>query len=217
MQHCLWGAVMKQNRRVRHVILAAVDRSTARDAVIQAAASMATPRSEVHLVYVLADMTTRGLLEEATQNVKERREIEDARNFLDETVADARLHGVAALHGHLAAGSPAREILQTASDVQADAIVIGTNDYRGVRRLALGSVSEVVAKRAQCPVLVVRPKNYAEGVAEVEPACPDCLAVQASTNGASLWCEPHMHRRRHAHVYHAGQGAVYGEGSMFVK
>jgi nucleotide-binding universal stress UspA family protein len=208
---------MKENGRVRHVVLAAIDRSTARDAVIQAAASMATPRSEVHLVYVLADMTMRGLLEEPTHTVHEQREVEDARNFLNETVADARLRGVAALHGHLAAGNPAREILQTASDVQADAIVIGTNDYRGARRLALGSVSEAVAKRAQCPVLVVRPKNYVERTPEVEAACPDCLVVQAQTHGASLWCEPHKHRRRHAHVYHAGQAPVYGEGSMFVK
>lgn len=208
---------MSQNGSRRHVVLAAVDRSTARDAVIQAAASLATAKTEVHVVYVLPHMTMRGLLQEATQTPRESAEIEDARNFLDETVSDARLSGVARIHGHLAAGGAAREILQTANDIQADTIVIGTNDYRGVRRLALGSVSEAVAARARCSLLIVRPKNYADRAPEIEAACPDCLAVQASTNGAALWCEPHKHHRRHAHVYHAGQDPVYGEGSMFVK
>ena len=63
---------------------------------------------------------------------------------------------------HARIGTPAAEILALASEVGADLIFIGTHGKTGVERLLLGSVSERVVREARCPVLVARPKAYAE-------------------------------------------------------
>lgn len=51
----------------------------------------------------------------------------------------------------------ARDVInQTALDVGADLIVMGTHGRRGVSRALLGSVAETVVRSAPCPVLTVR-------------------------------------------------------------
>jgi nucleotide-binding universal stress UspA family protein len=47
-------------------------------------------------------------------------------------------------------------ILQTAKDLGADLIVMGTHGRRGFTRALLGSVTESVVRSAACPVLTVR-------------------------------------------------------------
>jgi nucleotide-binding universal stress UspA family protein len=61
---------------------------------------------------------------------------------------------------HVRIGSPADEILDTARDVGADFIFIGTHGYSGLKHLLMGSVAERVVREACCPVMVVRPKTY---------------------------------------------------------
>jgi nucleotide-binding universal stress UspA family protein len=63
---------------------------------------------------------------------------------------------------HARIGHPAEEILALAAEVGADLIFIGSHGKTGVERLLLGSVSERVVREAQCPVLVARPKTYAD-------------------------------------------------------
>jgi nucleotide-binding universal stress UspA family protein len=53
-------------------------------------------------------------------------------------------------------GDPAEGILQTADEVDADLIVMGTHGRTGLNRLMMGSVAEVVVRRADCPVLTVK-------------------------------------------------------------
>lgn len=48
-------------------------------------------------------------------------------------------------------------IVQTAKEIGADLIVMGTHGRRGVSRALLGSVTESVVRTAPCPVLTVRP------------------------------------------------------------
>ena len=51
----------------------------------------------------------------------------------------------------------ARDVInQTAKEVSADLIVMGTHGRRGVSRALLGSVAETVVRSAPCPVLTVR-------------------------------------------------------------
>lgn len=51
----------------------------------------------------------------------------------------------------------ARDLInQTATEVGADLIVMGTHGRRGVTRALLGSVAETVVRSAPCPVLTVR-------------------------------------------------------------
>lgn len=55
-------------------------------------------------------------------------------------------------------GDPAGTILETARELQADLIVVGSHGRNAVERLLLGSVSEAVLHRWHGAVLVVRPQ-----------------------------------------------------------
>jgi len=54
-------------------------------------------------------------------------------------------------------GHPAGRILEHATSLPADLIVIGTHGQGGFERLVLGSVAEKVLRKATCPVMTVPP------------------------------------------------------------
>jgi nucleotide-binding universal stress UspA family protein len=56
----------------------------------------------------------------------------------------------------LKTGDARNLINQTAAEVGADLIVMGTHGRRGVKRALLGSIAETVVRSAPCPVLTVR-------------------------------------------------------------
>jgi len=60
-------------------------------------------------------------------------------------------------------GTTAGEILDQATSMKADLLVIGTHGRSGFERLLLGSVAEKVLRRASCPVMTV-PKRLPEAV-----------------------------------------------------
>jgi nucleotide-binding universal stress UspA family protein len=51
---------------------------------------------------------------------------------------------------------PRVEIVQAASDLFADLLVISTHGYTGWKHLLFGSDAEIIVEHASCPVLVVR-------------------------------------------------------------
>ncbi|MEX2646246.1 MAG: universal stress protein, partial [Gaiellaceae bacterium] len=55
-----------------------------------------------------------------------------------------------------AIGEPAAKIVETADELGADLIVIGTRNGSALERLVLGSTSTKVLHHAHCDVLVVR-------------------------------------------------------------
>lgn len=56
-------------------------------------------------------------------------------------------------------GSPESRIVETAEEMQADIIIVGSHGYNRWERLLLGSVSDSVIHHAPCSVLVVRNKK----------------------------------------------------------
>lgn len=102
---------------------------------------------------------------------------------------------------HVRSEVPALEIAQLAADLEADLVVVGTHGRRGVSRFLLGSVAEGVVRAAPCAVLVVRPGEHPK-TPEIEPPCPDCLAVREATNGVEFWCSEHRTRHGQRHTYH---------------
>jgi nucleotide-binding universal stress UspA family protein len=55
----------------------------------------------------------------------------------------------------------ARDLInQTALEVGADLIIMGTHGRRGVKRALLGSIAETVVRSAPCPVLTVRTHKH---------------------------------------------------------
>ncbi len=86
-----------------------------------------------------------------------RRELRDRLSKVVPTSAN-----VAFEHSYLT-GSPRSEILKFADQQRIDLIVLGSHGRLGFSRLLLGSVAEGVARRAKCPVLVVKkPSNMPE-------------------------------------------------------
>jgi len=61
---------------------------------------------------------------------------------------------------HARIGKPSEEILDLATEVGADLILVGTHGHSGLERLVVGSTAERVVRHAGCPVLVVREKQY---------------------------------------------------------
>jgi nucleotide-binding universal stress UspA family protein len=103
---------------------------------------------------------------------------------------------------YLSTDYPAQAVVQLATDLEADLIIVGTHGRQGFRRFLLGSVAEGVVRMAHCPVLVVRPEDKTAHVPEIEPPCPQCLETRRETHGAELWCARHSEKHAARHVYH---------------
>lgn len=202
----------------RVVFVAGVEAGPEALSAIDTAASLAKEIAggELHLVHVVQEPLPRST-EAPVPLATPTAIIEAARATLDDAVARARATFGGPLVGHLAVGTAWREILQLATNLQADVIVVGTHGRKGVDRFLAGSVAEMVVRKAQCPVVVARPKDYhMKDVPEIEPPCPDCLAVQRETHGDKLWCARHgsAHSRARLH-YEVPQ--AFGVGSMLIR
>ena len=115
--------------------------------------------------------------------------------------------------GHIGPGSAVDTILQTATDIDADLLIVGTHRRAGVEKLVLGSVAERVLRGARCPVLVALPKDYvgASASPRIVPPCPECLAVRQHTSNETYWCKRHSEEHVKPHVYeprHEGRTSV---------
>ena len=65
--------------------------------------------------------------------------------------------------GRVVSDSPARAILRTAEEIDADLVIMGTHGRRGLRRAFLGSVTESVLRHTSRPVLTVAPSRFPAG------------------------------------------------------
>jgi nucleotide-binding universal stress UspA family protein len=78
-----------------------------------------------------------------------------------------------AVSRHLLDGDPANTICEFAKDNAADLIVMGSHGRTGLGRLLMGSVAELVVRRASSPVLTVKrpiPETAVELTTEAAPA-----------------------------------------------
>jgi len=206
----------------RAAIVVGVDYSQNSNDALEAACDIAGTRADtaLHLVHVsrangtqpYAGMT-RPLVPLASPTPidelqAEQREIE----ALTQRTAPAVAAKGVRLFGHLRTGNAAREIVQLASDLSADLIVVGTHGRTGVMKLLLGSVAQNVLTNASCPVLVVKPGGLPRWPA-IEPPCPDCVAIQQSSHGKRFWCERHSQHHARAHTYSA-HSEGYGLGAQ---
>ena len=90
--------------------------------------------------------------------------IRDNQTALDK-LADSK-RSLATIGQVLLRTGDARDLInQTAKELHADLIVMGTHGRRGVSRALLGSIAENVVRTAPCPVLTVRPHTVHQQVA----------------------------------------------------
>ena len=103
---------------------------------------------------------------------------------------------------HAQIATAAQCIVQLASDLGADLIVIGTHNPKGIERLLLGSVAESTVRNARCPVLVIPPPPKSEPEVTITPACPECVQTRFASAGKDFWCAQHSERHGRRHTYH---------------
>jgi nucleotide-binding universal stress UspA family protein len=181
------------------IVLAAVDYSELSTTVLQQALGLVrlAPSAELHCLHVNHDVSNEDVQEARRKTLME---------WLGTWLAGAgEIPESVQVIAHQARGEPIQVILETASDLSADLVVVGTHDPKGIDRLLMGSVAEAVVRKAGCPVVVVRPKAHAKTSPHVEPSCARCVEVRRRSQGSVYWCEQHAekHGRRHGH-YHPG-------------
>jgi nucleotide-binding universal stress UspA family protein len=90
---------------------------------------------------------------------------ENASKVLDTTMEKlrSRFSSEMEIRGDILFGSPDSRIVETAEEIGADLIVMGSHGYKRWERLLLGSVSNSVVQHAHCSVLVVRTEDRNAG------------------------------------------------------
>ena len=201
-------------KRNAHVVVG-IDFSEVGDLALDAALGIAADGGgHLHAVHVVAPFAlpvgteftgTAGVevmtirLEEVSERL--RRHVEARASHL----ALERPLGIGKLMTHIRVARAAEGISAVAAEVDADLVVVGTSGRRGVSRLLLGSVAEMTTRLAQCPVLVVRPKQHepsAERVPKIEPPCPLCVEMRITSQGQRTWCDQHSEHHGPPHHYH---------------
>lgn len=81
------------------------------------------------------------------------REAESCQEALDLASVDLAMANMTAL-SLVRVGDPATVIVETARDLEADLIVLGTHGRQGLERLLKGSVAESVLRQATCGVFI---------------------------------------------------------------
>ncbi len=56
----------------------------------------------------------------------------------------------------VAEGNPVAEILRVAEETNCDLILMASHGRTGAKRVLMGSIAELVVRRARCPVLVIK-------------------------------------------------------------
>jgi phosphoglycerate kinase len=150
-------------KRRKRIVLLAVDGSeSSLEATGRISELIEAERTEIVLLYVQKPDT----LKERTSNVERtrRREIErrlEAERIFRTANAVLARQGLVS-HRQLAVdGDPAKEIVNSADEMDVDLIVIGSDSISGIRSLVVGSVSRKVTGHARQPVLIVRPQHEA--------------------------------------------------------
>lgn len=185
-----------------YIILAALALDETGEFALREAARVAQqhPGSELHLVHVvLEEAPAASAFELVSLDQRLAAAPAQIQQYVERVWSESPRKVVA----HLRAGQPSRSILQTAVDINADIIVVGTHRRAGIKKLILGSVAEQVLQHAHCPVLIAMQKDYSGKTQSdtIQPPCPDCMKTRAATQGESYWCERHSRTYQKPHVY----------------
>jgi len=197
-----------------YTLLVGVDFSELSDRALQEAFAQASQRasSEVHVLAVLpvdnedpgyavgvyAALDEKPLLNAALEKLRAHVEGELKRFGLARPRAPLTFRVVS----HAVVDSPAHAIVQLAAHLNADLIVIGTHNRKGLDRLLLGSVAEGTVRSARCPVLVIPAPVEADAEITVAPPCAECVKTRETSGGKEFWCEQHRERHGRRHTYH---------------
>jgi nucleotide-binding universal stress UspA family protein len=78
-------------------------------------------------------------------------------SFCGEMLEYSQAAGVKNLDYKVLMGDVAEKLVEYATDVEADLIVMGTHGYKGLEKIMFGSVAAKVVRGAPCPVTTINP------------------------------------------------------------
>ena len=78
-------------------------------------------------------------------------------SFIDESREEYNKLGVADIHTKVLMGDVGEQIVEYATELQADMIVMGTHGYKGLEKIMFGSVADKIVRAALCPVTTINP------------------------------------------------------------
>jgi nucleotide-binding universal stress UspA family protein len=137
-------------------ILLATDGSDDVSAATRVAVDLANRSgAELDVVHAFEFIPPRQYVSVALRLRSPLKSIEQGRKVLAEQVDRIEQMGGTVADARLLMGKPVEQILYAAEESDAGLVVVGRRGLGGVRRLLMSSVSEGVARRAGCPVLVV--------------------------------------------------------------
>ncbi len=126
-----------------------------------------TQGADVHLMHVLyrptipPTLAALPKLAEASKNLEDA-QVAEAQGQLD-AVSEAQKAQGLSISSTIGQGEAAQTLIDAATQMAADLLVLGTHGRTGFRRLRLGSVAESVAHHAPCSVLVARSHKTTAG------------------------------------------------------
>ena len=135
----------------KNVLVGADNSATALRAVEAAAELAAALGAKLHIVTAYKGVTV--ALPDLPPDILHSTYVDLADALLEELTSVAKKADVE-VEIHAASGEPAAAIINVATRVGADLIIVGNKGMRGTRRV-LGSVPNSVAHRAPCAVLII--------------------------------------------------------------
>ena len=133
-------------------VVVPVDFSDPSIAALDEARQLVESPTRLHVVHVLPVLSSvePGMIWDTIDDAARREHVEQA---LRERLADAKWEGIELA---VRIGDPAPEIVDFASGVGADIIVLPSHGRTGLTHLLIGSVAERVIRLAKCAVLVLK-------------------------------------------------------------
>jgi len=143
-------------------ILLAVDDSKFSEAALEAVIAQISPHdTEVMVLHVVEPITLSSPPEMSPSYTPELEiPVKEAHELVEREVRKLRAAGFKA-RGEVETGDIRGKVLDTAADLGADLIVLGSHGRKDVQRFLLGGVAENVARQAHCSVEIVRIPNQA--------------------------------------------------------
>lgn len=133
-------------------------------AVREVAAAIArgtSHRLHVLSVYAYDNLKTSGLPSDLVTRHREdmmHRTDEIMGRKIDEYIAPLKEEGIG-VAPILRVGNPRQDIVETATNLKADLLLIGSHSKRGLFDAVLGGTAQHVSRHAPCPVVLVSPKR----------------------------------------------------------
>ena len=132
-------------------VVVPVDFSAATSAAIATALELVHHRDGVDVISVIPSLDE--IARYGAANKPDNVRLENCQQHIAQYLVE---HGHGPLSAHCLIGDPGTMIINYASDVKADLIVMPSHGRHGLKRLVLGSTTERVLRHTEIPVLVLR-------------------------------------------------------------